>query len=846
MPTFVFTAPDGREIEVTGPEGATVEQAFEIAQAEFAKRPLQINITGHKQRRDEPETVAQKAKAAAGELGRSTANTLAGIAEGAASIFDMGAEAIGGGAAMALRGIDRLAGGGGEGASALERAARDLERPLTLSRMIRSVVPVPADGLGRGVRTVANALGGVATGVGGGAGLAKAAQPGTLSRLVGAELAARPGAQVASGATGAAAMELAGAAGAPVPVQLAAGLAGGVVAPTATDAGAKGASLVRDALAGQRTRQAAGALLRESVGDETALNSALRMIDEAAVPQPSGAIPTTAEASRDAGLAGLQRSLTSTGVQSGARIGERLTSNAVARQAAANQAFGPGDPNTVQRHAISQAGQAEQAIAEAIERVGPAAYVDESGARAREALGGAFEEAKGRTRAAYNAPALAEVTPVTVPREVFEDIVARARAFYGDGGGEMPAEVQRIIADLAEEGATTRTLANIDRRLADFSGSARVAGRGQEAGFANSLRGVLGEFMDGAMPSAQRDALQAARQARAAQGEVFETGGVGAVLRNDKFGRSVVPDSGVGQRLFPKGRYGADAGHQLIVSVGQEQAEAIAREEMRRLLENGERSVRRVNSLANDYREALRHFPGLRQDFEVARQRAALAETFQRSPLGRMADPARDPSREIGRLLDAGDGARGLRRLASQVSGSPDALKGFRRSMAEYIERKARTNAVDAAGNRLPANSGMLNGLDNILSATNGTAALTPPQRKVLTGLREELAGAQFAMTANRTPGSDTARNAGVAARLAKWAARAADPSVGGISLLDLVINTFDNSAQVHQLAVDAMLNPKLAAELMRTPSPERLSKVLARRLQSSTQGTVLGTAATD
>jgi hypothetical protein len=48
MPTFDFTAPDGKSYSVQGPEGATPEQAFQILQAQIggaaaAPAPVSVN-----------------------------------------------------------------------------------------------------------------------------------------------------------------------------------------------------------------------------------------------------------------------------------------------------------------------------------------------------------------------------------------------------------------------------------------------------------------------------------------------------------------------------------------------------------------------------------------------------------------------------------------------------------------------------------------------------------------------------------------------------------------------------------------------------------------------------------
>lgn len=218
MPTFKFTAPDGKSYTVNGPEGATQEQAFAILQSQIASGTAQ----------EQPQTQGRTGAQEAGRtLGLTARYGIEGATAGAGAFTDPVIQAVGG-AIRAATGTDY--------------------DPVTLASIGRSV----SDALGlpqpetSGERIVGALARGAAGGLGGAAAAAGAAANTTGSvQRVASTLAAQPGMQaVAGGAAGAAGQtvqENGGGAGA----QLAAALAAGVAAPVAAGAVARGAQAVR-------------------------------------------------------------------------------------------------------------------------------------------------------------------------------------------------------------------------------------------------------------------------------------------------------------------------------------------------------------------------------------------------------------------------------------------------------------------------------------------------------------------------------------------------------------------------------------------------------------------------
>ncbi|NYD88743.1 hypothetical protein [Sphingomonas melonis] len=372
-------------------------------------------------------------------------------------------------------------------------------------------------------------------------------------------------------------------------------------------------------------------------------------------------------------------------------------------------------------------------LTQTAEGIGPNVDRLASGSQAREAFGTAYDAARSRSREAYNAPELVNPQPIEIPAEVFSrDMRSAADDFYGDGGGEMPATLRSIIDDAAAPDATTRTLTNIDRRLADFGGEATMSGNRSDAAFATRLRGILSDFADRAAPQPYRAALANAKSVRAEQGRLFETRDLPRTFANDRFGNPIVGDTSVPERLVRPGAPGGDTADSLIAAVGPDQAEAIMRQELRRNLDSmADLTPANTRALNTRYAEAVQRFPALADDLAAVNRHAATltAAANAEQLAGREGSTAieqgynslsRSPD-EIGRALSTladdqiplfGEGLRN--QLANQIGRRVDdadkarALIGTpnRRSVLERVfpndglDRFAETLAAEQAGNQ--------------------------------------------------------------------------------------------------------------------------------------------------
>jgi hypothetical protein len=715
---------------------------------------------------------------------------------------------------------------------------------------------------------------------------------------------------VSSGIEGVAATAPLLAVGGPVVAPLAAGAASGVAGEATRQAGYGpltqfAASLIAGAPfaaapAAARAYTTPLRMLTENIGDVGAEAKAARILQDTATrpigdivadiegraPSVSGAEPTLAEVAMDPALAGLQRGHANSDPAAAAALAERHNANAIARTRAASEAMGDGSPQAIQDLGAEEMTAAERATAEqqaarqadvdarlageresaaasrgeagtgltaAREGVGPPADRDATGASARQAFDDAYQAAKQKTREAYGAPVLKEPQPITIPQTVFAKLRDAADEFYGDGGGEIPGQLRWIIDDMADQHATTRTLTNIDRRLADFAGEARMAGRNAESAFAERVRGDLGDFVQRAAPQPYKDALRAAKAVRAEQGRVFETGDAAAAFARDKFGNPVHGDNALSGKLVRQGAAGGDTADRLIAAVGPEQAEAIVRQELRRVVEEkGVETAAQARALNVKYGETARRFPAVKADLDrieqaaaahdaalgieseaiaakptpeeaaAIKERAALHEEILKSPLARVADPATDPSSFVGTLLGRNDGGRQFKFLTRQVRRSADAMAGLRRALGDYIIKAGETVKTTAAGDMVPGANPTRLAIARVVARAGD--ALTGQQRIVLKQVSRELEKANFAFNAARPAGSDTRMNRAIE-QLAKMAP---DDPIGATSALKRLLPIFDNGQDVKELLTQAMLDPDFAATLLKRQTEKHWTQVKA------------------
>ncbi len=400
------------------------------------------------------------------------------------------------------------------------------------------------------------------------------------------------------------------------------------------------------------------------------------------------------------------------------------------------------------------------------------------------------------------------------------------RRFYGSDAGEAPPEMRDIMRRVINaDTMTVRDVELLARRARQAGGAA--SDRAQAA-YANAVADAIDGFLRSVAPPERVEALREAQAAWKQYASTFRSNEAGKALAKD-FGEFTMDPSKVGSTMVQRGRGGADVAERSKAALGETAASDQARAELRRALDAANGDTRQIARVAADYGDALRAFPALAADVRAASETAALADVFRASPLARFRN-SQNPEREVATLLRAQDGGGGIRRLINQVADNDEAAAGLRRAMAQYIEDGSEsTSKVLSSGASGVLNNKLRLGIKNVLDKTAQSDLLTREQRRVLLNIHRETKNLQFALTANRTAGSSTARNAGTAGKMVSLALRSNPKTSGAKAVYDVVLAALGRADDIRQLATDAMLDPKLAADLLQSPTPDRVQAVLDR-----------------
>ena len=342
MATYEITGPDGAVHEIEGPEGADPSQIIaQISEGQAKDQP-------QAPQRTIPQEVARQAGLGA-----------RGVVEGLAGLAALPSDALFG----AINEIYRMR---GEEAP-FQLASESISKGLTAAGL-----PQPETGTERFATRVVGALGGAGGTIAIGRAMMGAAAPAIpgaiqsiprpppaappplalatspprppMTQAVGELLAAWPAAQGAGAVTGSTASQAAAALGAPLPIQIAAGMVGGAVpgvAGSIASATGRGAAGAAQPLTEGGRRTIAGQALRSAATN--ADDTVTRLAQSADDLVPSSR-PTTAQVARDPGLAYFETRLRALGDP---RFQQRSSAQNAARQALADSIADGGMPEQI-------------------------------------------------------------------------------------------------------------------------------------------------------------------------------------------------------------------------------------------------------------------------------------------------------------------------------------------------------------------------------------------------------------------------------------------------------------------------------------------------------------------
>lgn len=784
MPSYTITAPNGKSYTVEGPAGATKEQVI----AEVVRRDPGAAQAPRKRERSVGDYLSMGGRAIMGGIGDTVASAYRGnpvtlIAEKA---DDLGRYITGRPKRMPM--ADAVMASAEGGANKL-----GLAKPETTGERLASA----------GIRGATGAVIG-----GGGGGLASAAT----------NLAAG----AASGVTAEATKDMPWYVS--VPASMAAGVAVGATPSLLKNAA--GAVISRSQLDPSKGMESAARNMQHHTDDAA---SALAAIDNRPTPT-RGTAPTLPEVTGDRAHAAMARERMSNPIQA------QMDTNAQGRMGAIDNAMGDGSTAALPKLADDITSRNQYALDRAHGRVGSANPVDrgQSGSDIRDTFKAEYESAKARTRAEYEHPILKAQQPVVIGRSFLDKIRDTLERYYGEGGGLASPKTREVLGDLMDHmddqpatgtfNTNSSVVTNIDQRLADIAGRAKVSGARKEASAAQALRVDLGNHVADQLPVEFTEQLKIARAARLDQGRRFEQGKLGRALGEKLYGEAKVSDIELPGRLVQPGPAGGSIAEQLVKAVGPKASETAVRQEIARRVAEGKLST---PAQLTGIDEVLKRFPGLKDDVENLRAQAALNDVFSKSHLGQMGDLSKSPSARVADLLRAKDEGVAFKELTDQVinSGDEAALAGLRKTLSDYAMDVSEGARVSADGVKIPDNAKALDAVTRILD--RGGDALTSEQRTVFEQLKREYGRTQFAKTGGVAQEGVGQHNIPF---VQGWQART----------LKFMNEHFGNKKRIDALLERAILDPDFAAELLKRPTPDRLAK-LKRTLGRATRASALG-----
>ena len=503
MARFEITAPDGRTIEVNGPEGSTMDQAIE-----WAKNNMPASA-------DPPPS-----------FGRGLGLGVRDAVQGVAALPGLAYDAVGGVMNIGVDALNSLA-PREQSLSSLITGGQptpswQLPRIRTARENIDSIlnaggVPKPATEDERLTSAAVEGFASVIPGMGIGAG-AKAFAP-NLARI----LLANPSTQIAAGVGGGTAGQFAaeqdvGAAG-QIASALGGGLVGGGAAAVARGGGRLVASMMEPLSEAGRQRIVASTLLNSSATPETLsaqLAAGLANTD-ARLP---GAVPTLGTVARDPSLLR---------VEAGLRAG----------------ALGP-----VAQSAMSDADFARNVTrTQAINAMGDNLTPEARGAIIRQGLEGAESGMGARVNQMYKIAEDRNTSRYSVEPVMEAARIATQRFNPRQGGGGVPTELQKVIDDIAQMGRVNVTQAQTLRsRLGEIAGPASVSGNKNLAQAAGSISTSLENTIN---DPRWMEAVAARRTMGENVGrDATGTSASANILRTDQFGAPIIANVAVaGQAL---------------------------------------------------------------------------------------------------------------------------------------------------------------------------------------------------------------------------------------------------------------------------------------------------------
>lgn len=427
----------------------------------------------------------------------------------------------------------------------------------------------------------------------------------------------------------------------------------------------------------------------------------------------------------------------------------------------------------------------------------------------------------------------------------------------GPSAGDVWAAAQRRARGVGDDAATTAPAAG----TGSGGGGGGGAGDGGAvppggAGGGGGGGGVVG---DGLTPTFGPEDAELYRQARAATAErkgTFDRGSVGQALAQGGYrardGVYSMPVEQVAGRFFNSGRASAtDMAEFLRAAESRPAAIEALRDyavgDLRRAAvdDAGRVDARKWSGWIAKHGSALSAFPEVRRELStvaaaqktlerVTARRDAAVRGFEKSAAGGFL--SKDADAAFAGVINSGNRTAGLTQLVRLAKGDDVKLGQLRRAAVDHLLRSIENaGSVDALQNQSLSAAKTVRFMSTNGKALQKSGLLSAGQIAVLRRVEEDMNRAVYAQTVGKAVGSNTFQNLATGAVLGQLTMGFARPN----GLLENTIGRLGNALYkipdkaIRGLVTDAMLDPKLARELMARATPERvnwLGDMLKRR----------------
>jgi len=423
----------------------------------------------------------------------------------------------------------------------------------------------------------------------------------------------------------------------------------------------------------------------------------------------------------------------------------------------------------------------------------------------------------------------------------------------GPAPGDVWAAAQRRARGVGDDATTAAPGAGGGGAgVPPGSGGVPPAGAGGSGGGS----GVVDDGLTANFGPEDAAQYRAARAATAERKGTFDRGAVGQALKpggyNARDGVYSMPVEQVAGRFFNSGRASAtDMAEFLRAAESRPAAIEALRDyavgDLRRAAvdDAGRVDARKWSGWIAKHGAALSAFPEVRRELStvaaaqktlerVTARRDAAVKGFEKSAAGGFL--SRDADAAFAGVINSGNRTQGLTQLVRLAKGDETKLGQLRRAAVDHMLRSIEnTGSVDALQNQSLSAAKTVRFMGANAKALQKSGLLSAGQIAVLRRVEEDMNRAVYAQTVGRAVGSPTYQNMATGAVLGQLSMGMAKPN----GLLANTIGRFGNwmykmaDVEVRGLVTDAMLDPKLARELMQRATPERvnwLGDMLKRR----------------